>query len=474
MNVIHISAECYPVAKVGGLGDVVGALPKYQQAEGIMSMVVMPYYDRPFIHEHTLTLVFESQLRMGPMLLPFQVFKEEHDTLGFPLHFVRIPGLLDRPAVYSYSDETEQFVAFQLAVLEWISQFNSKPDIIHCHDHHTGLIPFLVNHSARYTHLKNIPTVFTIHNAEYQGWIDWSKFNYLPEVDPTKLGLLDWNGCINSLAAAVKCCWRYTTVSPSYLEELLVNANGLQDLFRMEQGKGHGIINGIDTEIWNPQKDEMIPFHYNPENINKGKVANKKELCKEFGFTQSRPLIAFIGRLVGEKGADLLSAAIHIIFTELKLKANILILGSGEKNIEESLTELKANFPKEYHSFIGYDESLSHRIYAGADFILMPSRVEPCGLNQLYAMRYGTIPIVRNTGGLKDTVLDISEDEGYGVKFDHESPAAIADALARAVELCANTTQSRLLKKKIMGLDFSWNRSARQYISLYKDLNNYA
>lgn len=473
MNVIHVSAECYPVAKVGGLGDVVGALPKYQQAEGVMAMVVMPYFDRPFVHEHQLITVFESQLQMGPMLLSFSVLKEEDDTLGFPIHFVKIPGLLDRPAVYAYSDETEQFVAFQLAVLDWIRQFTVKPDLVHCHDHHTGLIPFLMTQSSRYETLRSIPTILTIHNAEYQGWIDWSKFSYLPEVNPRSLGLLDWNGCINSLAAGVKCCWRYTTVSPSYLEELKVNANGLEPLFLYEQGKSEGIINGIDVEVWDPKRDSMIASAFHAEKLS-GKTANKKELCKQFGFTQSRPLIAFIGRLVLEKGADLLAEAIALVFEQFKAKVNILVLGSGEKYIEEELLELKSRFPKDYHAFIGYDESLSHQIYAGADFILMPSRVEPCGLNQLYSMRYGTIPVVRATGGLKDTVSDVSEEDGYGIRFTTEGPRAIAEAIVRATELYANTNEVKLLRKKIMGLDFSWNRSAREYIDIYKNLNNNA
>ncbi|MGX5688239.1 glycogen synthase [Arcticibacter tournemirensis] len=470
MVVIHVSAECYPVAKVGGLGDVVGSLPKYQQAAGITSMVVMPYYDRQFVRESRLDVVFESEILMGGKTLPFQVLKESTDKLGYPLHLIRIPGLLDRSEIYSYPDETEQFVAFQLAFLEWLIQFGDKPNIVHCHDHQTGLIPFLMNHSFRYNQLTHIPTILTIHNAQYQGWFGWDKYHYLPDVDPWKWGMLDWEGTINSLAVGVKSCWRYTTVSPSYLEELKYNSNGLEQLFIHEEKKSLGVINGIDTEVWNPSTDPMIPCHYHSDNVSKGKQENKRAICKEFGLTLTKPLVAFIGRLVGEKGADLLPEAISNTLESLKGKVSIMVLGSGEPEIEEALAGLRTTFKKDYNVFIGYDEALSHLIYAGADFIIMPSRVEPCGLNQLYALRYGTIPVVRSTGGLKDTVIDYSQPEGYGICFEEAESEAISHAITRATELYSNTPGMRLLRKRMMSLDFSWHRSASQYIDLYNSL----
>ncbi len=472
MVVIHVSAECYPVAKVGGLGDVVGSLPKYQQAAGITSMVVVPYYDRQFARESSLEVIYKSEVPLGNKMLSFEVLKESTDKLGFPLHLIRIPDLLDRPEIYSYPDETEQFVAFQLAVLEWLLQFGEKPDIVHCHDHQAALIPFLMNHSFRYNQLTNIPTVLTIHNAQYQGWFGWDKYHYLPDVDPWKWGMLDWQGSINPLACGVKSCWAYTTVSPSYLEELKTNSNGLEELFILEEAKSKGIINGIDTNVWNPATDAMIPCNYHIDNVSKGKQENKRTICKDFGLSLSKPLVAFIGRLVHEKGADLLPEAISHLLTSLKGKVSVLVLGSGDPVIEEALAGLRNTYKKDYNVFIGYDEALSHVIYAGADFILMPSRVEPCGLNQLYALRYGTIPIVRSTGGLKDTVIDFSETDGYGVRFTEADPEAIAEAVTRATELCSNTPGIRLLRKRMMNLDFSWDRSADEYIDLYKSLNN--
>lgn len=472
MNVIHLSAECYPVAKVGGLGDVVGALPKYQQAAGVTAIVVLPYYDRKFVKENEFEVIFESRINMGEITYPFQVLREVTDKLGFPLHLIKIPGLLDRTEIYSYPDESEQFIAYQLAFLEWLLQFSILPDVIHCHDHHAGLIPFLLYHSARFKRLAYIPTVLTIHNGQYQGWISWDKLNLLPDIDVWEGELLEWGDCINPLASAVKCCWKYTTVSPSYLEELSINSNGLEDLFIAERSKGVGIINGIDTDIWNPETDLMISGNYNSSTVSEGKLENKKSICKEFFFDINKPLIAFIGRLVIEKGADLLPEAITKILIKHKGELNILILGSGEIEIEENLAHLTASFKEDYNVFIGYHEGLSHRIYAGADFLLMPSRVEPCGLNQLYSLRYGTVPIVRSTGGLKDTVVDVTEENGYGICFEEASVDGIINAVSRAIEIYKNSTQMQLLRNRMMNLNYSWHQSATQYINLYNNLKS--
>lgn len=468
MNVLHLSAECYPVAKAGGLGDVVGALPKYQNQEGIRAMVAMPFYDRKFTQDNILESVFTGSSNLGDTLFHYEILKEANNILGFELYLVKIPGLLDREEIYSYPDEIEQFVAYQIAILDWVVKSKLPIDIFHCHDHHSGLVPFLMQHSARFSALKDIPSICTIHNGQYQGWIGWDKFNYLPEVDISKTGLLDWGGCINSLAASVKCCWKYTTVSPSYLEELKQNSNGLEFLFEMEKQKGVGILNGIDPDVWNPETDPMIAYRYNGKNVASEKNSNKEEICKTFDLDPKKPLFTFIGRLVLEKGADKLVEVVKEASSKFKNKISILILGSGEKEIEESLLNLKGL--SGFNVFIGYNEELSHKIYASADFILMPSRVEPCGLNQLYALKYGTVPIVRTTGGLKDSIIDIEHENGYGIRFDNCEKDDIVNAIERAIKLFK--TKKELIKKRelMMGLDFSWNKSAQQYITLYKTL----
>ncbi|MEO5911312.1 MAG: glycogen/starch synthase [Pelobium sp.] len=471
MNILHLSAECYPVAKAGGLGDVVGALPKYQVGLGVNAMVAMPYYDRKFVHEHQFISEYKGSGKLGFRGFDFEILKEKNKTLGFDLFLVRIPDLLDRPEIYSYPDESEQFIAFQLAVLEWVVATKKKVDIFHCHDHHTGLIPFLIQHSGRYNSLSKTSTVFTIHNGEYQGWLNWEKFYYLPEVDPAMGGLLDWNKCINPLAAAIKCCSAYTTVSPSYLEELKYNSHGLEFLFEIEGHKGTGILNGIDEEVWDPKTDSMMSFNYSKTTVKTGKDQNKKEICERFGLDIKKPLITFIGRLVIEKGADKLVELIKEITLRNQGEFSFLVLGSGEKEIENDLIELQS-YLKNYNCYIGYDEQLSHKIYASADFILMPSRVEPCGLNQLYSLRYGTVPIVRSTGGLKDSVKDFSEDGGYGIKFENLELFEMVNAIQRAIQLYQDQKKIDQLRKTMMTLDFSWNKSAKAYVALYKSLTS--
>ncbi|RYY33514.1 MAG: glycogen synthase [Sphingobacteriaceae bacterium] len=467
MRVFHLSAECYPVAKVGGLADVVGALPKYQVKAGIQAAVALPYYDRKFTREHEFDIVFQGLTLLGTRRLYFEILKERYDSLGFELFLVKIPGLIDRTEVYCYPDETEQFIAYQIAFLDWINWSGQTPDIIHCHDHHSGLVPFLLQHSNAYKRLAKVPTVFTIHNGQYHGAFSWDKLSYLPDIDPTKTGLLDWAGGLNPLAAAVKCSAYYTTVSPSYLDELSVNSNGLEYLFYIERHKGIGILNGIDTEVWNPATDAMIASKYSTTRITQGKQKNKAALCERFELDVNLPLIVFIGRLVGEKGADLLAAAFDRSLTEHPGKVNFLMLGAGDKEMEEALTALKAKHPEHYAVFIGYDEALAHLIYAGADFLLMPSRVEPCGLNQMYSLRYGTLPMVRSTGGLKDTVIDFGEENGYGIRFNNTSIDDICYSVNRALVLYNNTAHLQKLRKTMMALDFSWDRSATEYMNLY-------
>ncbi|HWD90163.1 MAG TPA: glycogen synthase [Mucilaginibacter sp.] len=470
MKVYHLSAECYPVAKVGGLADVVGALPKYQNQMGLEAAVVMPFYDRKFVQENEWEMVFDAYSLLGVHRFYFEVLKEKTNKLGFELYLIKIPGLLDRENVYSYPDETEQFIAFQIAFLDWINWSYQSPNLIHCHDHHAGLVPFLLYYSKLYHRLAETPTIVTIHNGQYHGAFNWSKLSLLPEIDMTKTGLLDWNGAINPLAAGVKCCWRYTTVSPTYLEELTYQSNGLEYLFYLERAKGQGIINGIDTDIWNPKTDLMIAERYSVRQLATGKQKNKEALCERFGLESDKPLISFIGRLVGEKGADLLPHAIREAIKGNPGAVNFIVLGAGEARTEDELKALNVAYPNQCSIFIGYDEPLAHQVYAGSDFLLMPSRVEPCGLNQLYALRYGTVPMVRVTGGLKDTVIDYGDDGGYGIRFIQASVSDIVHACARAIEAYANPPLMQLLRKRMMALDFSWARSTKEYINLYESL----
>src|SRR6056297_3546719 len=334
MNVIHVSAECYPIAKVGGLGDVVGSLPKYQQQAGVDAKVVMPLYNNKFTAAHKFESVYESSLILGEDNYSYRILKLKKDVLDIEVLFVDIPELLFKDYVYS-EDDTARFTAFQIAVMDWILTLKPEPSIIHCHEHHTGLIPFMAQECSKYKALNQIPLILTIHNAQYQGWFAHDKVHFLPAFDISNIGLLDWDGVINPLAAGIKCAWRVTTVSPSYMEELQQAANGLESLLSHENQKCVGILNGIDADVWNPETDEFITKNYSAKNIQTGKTANKKWLCKEFGFSASKPLFAFIGRLVLEKGADLLPEVFDEILS--KKQCNILVLGSGNPEVEDNL-----------------------------------------------------------------------------------------------------------------------------------------
>ncbi|OEK09693.1 glycogen synthase [Flavivirga aquatica] len=468
MDIIHLSAECYPVAKIGGLADVVGALPKYQNITTITSQVIMPFYDNRFTKENIFTTVYTATLNLGSLTFDFSILKLKEKTLDFDIFFVDVPELLFKDYVYSPND-TERFLAFQIAALDWMLTWDKQPDIIHCHDHHTGLIPFMLQESNKYEAFRKIPNILTIHNAQYQGWFPHDKVNLIPSFNFNNVGLLDWAGSINPLAAAIKCAWKVTTVSPSYMEELKTSANGLESLLSQESAKCSGILNGIDWNVWNPETDNYIISKYNTKSLEAGKNANKKHLCDTFNLDFNKPLFAFIGRLVGEKGSDLFPETFKNSLE--KNNACILLLGSGNNIVEHQLKALKEDHVGTYNTFIGYDEKLSHIIYSGADFLLMPSRVEPCGLNQMYALKYGTIPIVRSIGGLKDTVIDISEKNGFGICHDHVTVTDIVTAIDRGIELYKNKVIFKKIRKQIMTIDHSWDASANEYINLYKSIN---
>ncbi len=476
MNIIHLSAECYPVAKVGGLADVAGSLPKYLLKEGVDACVVMPKYGNEWVSKHRFDTVHSAEAPLGNWNFSFNIQREADDVLGFPLYVIDIPGRFDRPGIYAeantgtgYWDDFERFASFQIAVLDWINASPEKPDLIHCHDHHTGLVPFMMTQCYRFSDLKHISTVLTVHNGEYHGNFDKGKYYLLPHFDDSNLGLLDWDGRLNCLAAGLKTCWQITTVSPSYMDELSYNSKGLEWLFRNEKKKSRGIINGIDTSVWDPATDEMIPVNYNRQKTAGGKRQNKILLCEQFGLNPEHPTISFIGRLAAEKGADLLPDLFRK-YLESPQSVNFIVLGTGDRNLHYQFEAMNDRFTGYFDATLDYNEKLAHQIYAGSDFMIMPSRVEPCGLNQMYAMRYGTIPIVRNIGGLRDTVKDIGLPDGYGITFNDFTLEAADIAVGRAINLFTNSRKMARLRKKVMKLDFSWSASAKDYIEMYNQL----
>lgn len=472
MTIYHLSMECYPVAKVGGLADVVGALPKYQnQFENVDAKVVMPWYNRQFVGDNEFETVFDGYIHQNTQMFQVQVFKEKNNVLGFELYLVKIPGLLDRENPYGYWDESQQFLAFQHAVLHWLSAKKIRPNVLHCHDYHTGLVPFLVENSPEFEFLKGVKTIGTIHNGEYQGQMRWEMLQYFPWISgETNLGLMDWDGWINPLATMIKCCHAFNAVSEGYLYELFENFRGLESLVRQEGDKAYGIINGIDTEVWNPKTDDFLEYNYDKNNAQQKKWENKKQICAQYNLNPDLPLVGFIGRFAGEKGADLLPKIIEDSIRQTQGKLNVIVLGSGDKNLENTLLEMSYIF-RNFALDLGYKEYLSHQIYASADFLLMPSRVEPCGLNQMYAMRYGTVPVVRYTGGLKDTVTDISSG-GAGINFGAATAEDAVHAIQRAVHIYHEERYFSELVRANMEYDFSWEASAKRYLEMYEGGRN--
>ncbi|MCG9792989.1 glycogen synthase [Flavobacterium algicola] len=467
MEIIHISAECYPVAKVGGLADVVGALAKTQTQEGLSVKVVIPYYNLSSLKTIQTETIFSSDVKLGQFNFPFSILKAFNTRLEFDLYLIVIPELFDREEIYGYRDDIERFVAFQIAFLNWQKTIETIPSVLHCHDYHSALIPFMITHSYEYNILCRIPTLLTLHNALYQGQFGFDKLHYLPQYDLSKTNILEWGGNINSIAAGLRSARAITTVSPSYLEQINTNGYGLEYLFREVRYKSKGILNGIDTEVWNPETDNKIAAQYGIKNATVGKKINKEKLCEMFHLDVNIPIICFIGRLYEEKGADLLYEFSKKTLQENAEKFNILILGSGNEAIEKQLQSLVADSQGVYNLFVGFDEDLAHLIYGGSDFILMPSRTESCGLNQMYGYRYGTIPVVRKTGGLIDTVQDIDKN-GLGICFQNETVEDITSAIERAVTLFENKEKLNTIIKSGMMRDHSWNKANQDYLKMYK------
>ena len=456
------------------MGDVVGAIPLYLPLFGAEASVIVPKYKRKWFAENTFETIYSSSLKLGIHKFKFEIQKLDSNKLDYPFYCVDIPGLFDREDIYlgedghGYSDEDKRNISFQLAILNWLNATNSEFNILHCHDHMTGLIPFFIKKCPEFDALKSIPTVFTIHNGQYRGIFDWSVKKYFPYYDDRHNGLLDWDGNINSLATAIKCSWVVNTVSPSYMDELISDFDTLTPLIENERNKCHGIINGIDNDLWDPEKDTYLEHHLKNEDWKKFKTQNKSSLVKRYNLKSRRPLIGFIGRLAIQKGADILLASIEKCLDE-KIQFAAIILGSGDKSIEKSLNSLAVKYPRDVEVIIAYNEKLAREIYAGSDFLMMPSRFEPCGLNQMYSMRYGTVPIVSNVGGLKDTAPDINEN-GLGIVAQSIDEEGFSEGIKRAVKLFKEKGEYQKLIKKVSTIDYSWNKSAEKYAKLYSDL----
>jgi len=474
-TVIHLSTECYPAAKAGGMADVVGSLPKYLQVHGWKPVIVTPRYSLPWFDNQTLRRVYAGSFEIEDRIIIFEVHRLKKGGLPFDYYCVDIPGLFDRDSIYlnasghGFEDEAERNISFQRSVIKWLSDPKShvSPDLIHCHDHQTGFIPFLIKHSEDGSSLSDIPTLYTIHNGAYNSRYPWSRIDLFPGFPSKFSQFIEWDGYIDSGASAVRFADHVNTVSPSYLRELQDQLAPLQHMMGREPDKFTGILNGIDPEEWNPKTDKLLSNRLTTS-VDQYKKVNKAALLKDLYHLDNIPLISFIGRFAHQKGADLLVPAIERVLARFGF-VNFFILGSGDPFIEKKVQELRDKYAERVGCYIGYNEALAHQVYASSDYIVMPSRFEPCGLNQMFAMRYGALAIARMTGGLKDTVVDF-ESDGLGVGFEYDSVDDLTHAMGRAMYLYRDVKRYRKIRKNAMKKDFSWHRSAKEYASIYNQL----
>ncbi|WP_320035243.1 glycogen/starch synthase [Halarcobacter sp.] len=474
MNILFAASEIFPYAKTGGLADVAFALPETLRKQGEKVYTIMPLYNQ--VNRDKFDIVYNGltfDYWLYGVRHQFDVFENKNNPEEL---FIYNPILCDRWGLYhddfgDFGDNALRFGLFSYGVLEVMIRMKLKIDVVHVNDWQTALIPLLMK--TRYN-LKQ-KTVLTIHNMAYQGIFPKKVMDELE---------IDWNSCfkfdgleyfdnVNFLKAGIFFSDNVTTVSQTYAQEIQTPAFGetLDDTLRVNSYKLKGIVNGISVEVFNPMKDEYIDKNFSIKTY-EGKSINKTSLCKELGFKEEqRPLFIFIGRFTSQKGVDLILEAINLFKS---YEANFVILGSGEDIYNHMFGNLVGVY-ENIHVKIGYDEAFSRKLYASADFLLMPSLFEPCGLNQMIAMQYGVLPIVSKTGGLKDTVLDFTdikniEDSklGLGITFDEYNLFWFNHALAKAFSLFGNKTKFEKISKHNMSIDNSWIHSASEYLNLYK------
>lgn len=470
MKILYATSEAYPFAMSGGLADVAGALPKALRKRLIGCRVVLPLYESvpqelrekmQFITSITVPVAWRRQY--------CGVFEAHHE--GVIYYLIDNQYYFKRPGYYGHYDDAERFAFFSRAVIEMISQIDFIPDIIHCNDWQTALIPIYLDLFYRESEIhRNIKTVFTIHNIQYQGKYGYELLNDVIGLPDEAAHIVDYDKCINFMKGAIECSDRVTTVSPTYANEIMNPwfSFGLDRILSQRQGKLLGIVNGIDTDVYNPETDPMIYEQYSAKNFS-NKSINKKELQKQMGLPQRDdvPVIGIVSRLVNHKGFDL----VKYVFEQLVSNdVQFVILGSGEWQFETFFHSMGQSHPDKVAFRLGFVPDLAHKIYAGADMFLMPSKSEPCGLSQMVALRYGTIPIVRETGGLHDTISDSGDGMGNGFTFKSYSANDMAFAVERALEGYRNKEGWNILVKRAMDCDNSWGKSANAYIKLYKQI----
>ena len=474
MKVLFVVSECVPFVKSGGLGDVAGALPKELKKLGTDVRVILPKYGQiPDIFKNKMKRIQTTFVDVGWRNQYCGVEELTHENVTY--YFIDNEYYFNRDSLYGHFDDGERFSYFCRAVLESMTAIDFVPDVIHCHDWHTGMVNFILEREYKQNpRFEHIQSIFTIHNLQFQGVFPPSILHDLLKIDNKHFNHdeLEFYGNVNFMKAALVSSGYITTVSPTYKDEIQTAYFGekLDGVLRQRSDSLVGIINGIDDELYNPETDEYIEENYS-SNAMKDKKLNKAALQKLCGLPvkEKTPLIAMVSRLTKQKGLDLVTCVLHEV---LERDVQVVILGTGEPQFEQYFRELSSRYPGKVKTFIGFDEPLAHQIYAGADMFLMPSKFEPCGLGQLIALRYGTIPIVRETGGLNDTVLAYDETtlEGNGFSFTNFNAHDMLFTIRRAISFYERQEVWNGIMKEAMERDYSWAKSAFKYNQLYSTL----
>ena len=472
MKVLYVASEALPFMASGGLGDVAGSLPQALRKRLIGCRVVMPLYDTIKQElKDKMTFITNISVPVAWRRQYCGIFQAKHE--GVIYYLIDNQYYFKRDTIYGHYDDAERFTFFSRAVLEILPVVDFKPDIIHCNDWQSALTP--VFYSTLYSKdpwYQGIKTVFTIHNIQYQGTYGMELVNDVVGLNPEDTAIIEYDGDVNFMKGAIECANKVTTVSPSYANEILDPwySHGLDTILRDRQWKLQGILNGIDTINYDPETDESIVRNYTVKDVKEGKAENKRQLQENMGLPQRAdvPVIGLVSRLVSHKGLDLIKGILdELLYTT---DVQVAVVGSGDWQYENFFKEMANKYPDKLAVRIGFVPSLARKIYAGADLFLMPSKSEPCGLSQMVALRYGTVPIVRETGGLRDSISDSGDGKGNGFTFKTYNAHDMLGAIRRGLGAYADTKAWDELVIRAMECDCSWGKSANEYIKMYKEL----
>jgi starch synthase len=484
LRIVMLAAEASPFAKVGGLADIIGALPKALEQLGVKPAVIIPAYRTVQTcgsAVRSCSAISGFDIPMASFQEHAEVFQSRLDGTDVDVYMIGSRKYFDREGIYAdpatgdgYPDEMERFVFFMKSAMELILRLQLPVDIIHCHDYHTALVPGLLKtYYRKQPFFSDVGTLLTIHNLAYQGIYSKEALDYagisLDHFYPASP--FEYWERVNFMKAGIELADKVNTVSRTYSVETRTNPElgmGLESVLQGRKEDFTGIVNGIDYDEWNSQTDPFLAAQFSVRDVS-GKEKCKRDLQRRFNFPIRRktPLVGMVSRLADQKGLDLIAEAMDAMMT---LELQLIMLGTGQKKYHDLFQQIALRYPQKVGLCLSFDNELAHRIEAGCDMFLMPSKFEPCGLNQLYSLRYGTIPIVRRTGGLADTVIPYDRESGTGFAFTKYAVEDMMGAIHQALKIYSNPPEWHALVIRAMSQDWSWDRSAREYLKLYQSI----